>query len=174
MTDLKIRKFPRSLPRALESVARLVPGYLGYASKHDRREEDKRLRTQVARCLREASQDLHRAVRTLRFEGVPPGLNRLGAVARRIDHMVEDVTHAAYSYPGFFEPVRVDERRLELLYRADIAVAEAVQGLTAEVGAWVAHPEVETAGGASLASVEVALELAESAWRARREMLAEE
>ena len=174
MNELKIRKFPRSLPRALESVARLVPGYLGYASKHDRREEDKRLRTQVARCLREASQDLHRTVRNLRFEGVPPGLTRLGTVARRIDHLVEDVAHAAYGYPGFFEPVRVDERRLELLYRADIAVAEAVQGLSAEVGAWVGHPDIEARGGASLASVEVALELAESAWRTRREMLAEE
>lgn len=174
MTETKIRNFPRSLPRALESVARLVPGYLGYASKHDRREEDKRLRTQVARCLREASQDLHRTVRTLPFEGVPPGLNRLGGVARRLDHLVEDVAHAAYGYPGFFEPVRVDERRLELLYRADIAVAEAVQGLTAEVAAWVAHPELAEDGGGSLASVETALDLAENAWRTRREMLAEE
>lgn len=174
MTDTRIRNFPRSLPRALESVARLVPGYLGYASKHDRREEDKRLRTQVARCLREASQDLHRTVRTMRFDGVPPGLHRLGNVAKRIDHLVEDVAHAAYGYPGFFEPVRVDERRLELLYRADIAVAEAVQGVTAEVGAWVAHPELEGAGGASLANVETALDLAESAWKTRREMLAEE
>lgn len=174
MSDTNIRNFPRSLPRALEAVARLVPGYLGYASKHDRRDEDKRLRTQVARCLREASQDLHRTVRTLPFEGVPAGLTRLGAVARRIDHLVEDVAHAAYGYPGFFEPVRVDERRLELLYRADIAVSEAVQGVTAEVGAWVGHPDLEAAGGAALASVEVALELAESAWRTRREMLAEE
>jgi hypothetical protein len=174
MTDTRIRNFPRSLPRALESVARLVPGYLGYASKHDRREEDKRLRTQVARCLREASQDLHRTVRTLPFDGVPPGLTRLGNLAKRIDRLVEDVVHAAYGYPGFFEPVRVDERRLELLYRADIAVAEAVQGLTAEVGAWTAHPELGDAGGASLAGVETALDLAENAWRARREMLAEE
>jgi hypothetical protein len=70
--------------------------------------------------------------------------------------------------------VRVDERGLELLYRADIAVAEAVQGLTAEVQGWVAHPDIAAAGGAALASVEVALELAESAWRTRREMLAEE
>ena len=45
MTDLKIRNFPRSLPHALESVARLVPGYRGYAAKEDRREEDKPLRT---------------------------------------------------------------------------------------------------------------------------------
>lgn len=174
MTETKIRNFPRSLPRALESVARLVPGYLGYASKHDRREEDKRLRTQVARCLREASQDLHRTVRTMPFDGVPPGLHRLGNVAKRIDHLVEDVAHAAYGYPGFFEPVRVDERRLELLYRADIAVAEAVQGVSAEVAAWVANPDVAAAGGASLANVETALDLAENAWRTRREMLAEE
>ena len=62
MTELKIRNFPRSLPRALESVARLVPGYRGYAAKEDRREEDKRLRTQIARCLRDSSQDLHRIV----------------------------------------------------------------------------------------------------------------
>lgn len=174
MTETKIRNFPRSLPRALESVARLVPGYLGYASKHDRREEDKRLRTQVARCLREASQDLHRTVRTMPFDGVPPGLHRLGNVAKRIDHLVEDVAHAAYGYPGFFEPVRVDERRLELLYRADIAVAEAVQGVSAEVAGWVANPDVAAAGGASLANVETALDLAENAWRTRREMLAEE
>ncbi len=174
MTATRIRNFPRSLPRALESVARLVPGYLGYASKHDRREEDKRLRTQVARCLREASQDLHRTVRTLPFDGVPPGLTRRGEVCKRLDRLVEDVAHAAYGYPGFFEPVRVDERRLELLYRADIAVAEAVQGLTAEVAAWTAHPDLRAAGGDALASVETALDLAENAWRTRREMLAEE
>lgn len=174
MTDTRIKNFPRSLPRALESVARLVPGYLGYASKHDRREEDKRLRTQVARCLREASQDLHRALRTLPFDGVPPGLHRMGALARRLDHMVEDVLHAAYGYPGFFEPVRVDERRLELLYRADIAVAEAVQGVSAEVAAWLQNPDLLSDGGGSLGSLETALDLAESAWRTRRDMLAEE
>lgn len=174
MHELKIRNFPRSLPRALESVARLVPGYLGYASKHDRREEDKRLRTQVGRCLHEASQDLHRVVRTLPFEGMPSGLTRMGALTRRIDHLVEDVAHAAYGYPGFFEPVRVDERRLELLYRADIAVAEAVQGFAAEVAAWTAHPELEQQGGGALVNLETALDLAESAWRTRREMLAEE
>ncbi|MGH7725669.1 MAG: hypothetical protein ACREOU_09590 [Candidatus Eiseniibacteriota bacterium] len=174
MTDLKIRTFPRSLPKALESVARLVPGYRGYSSKDDRREEDKRLRTQIARCLREASQDLHRAVRTLPFDGVPPGLNRLGQVAKRIDRLVEDVVHSAYGYPGFFEPVRVDERRLELLYRADIAVAESVQGVTSEVEAWILNPDLEARGGESLANVEVALDLAENAWRTRREMLAEE
>jgi hypothetical protein len=174
MTELKIRTFPRSLPRALESVARLVPGYRGYASKDDRREEDRRLRMQVARCLRECSQDLSRSVRTLPFEGLPPGLNRLGQSMKRVDRLVEDVLHAAYGYPGFFDPVRVDERRLELLYRADIAVAEAVQGLVAEVQAWILNPDLEEEGGASLASVEFALELVESAWRARREMLAEE
>jgi hypothetical protein len=174
MTELKIRNFPRSLPRALESVARLVPGYRGYASKEDRREEDKRLRTQVARCLRDASQDLHRTIRTLPFEGLPPGLARLGQVSKRFDRLVDDVLHAAYGYPGFFEPVRVDERRLELLYRADIAVAGAVQGVAAEVEAWVLHPDVETDGGAALENLEVALDLAENAWRTRKEMLAEE
>jgi hypothetical protein len=174
MTDLKIRQFPRSLPRALESVARLVPGYLGYASKHDRREEDRRLRAQIERCLREASQDLHRAVQSLPFDGIPPGLTRMGALARRLDHLVDDVAHAAFGYPGFFEPVRVDERRLELLYRADIAVAEAIQGVTAEVHGWVAHPDLEAADGESLVNVARALDLAEGAWRARRDMLAEE
>jgi hypothetical protein len=174
MTELKIRNFPRSLPRALESVARLVPGYRGYASKDDRREEDKRLRTQVARCLRDASQDLHRTVRTLPFEGLPPGLARLGQLSKRFDRLVEDVLHSAYGYPGFFEPVRVDERRLELLYRADIAVAGAVQGVASEVEAWVLRPDVETDGGAALANLEVALDLAENAWRTRKEMLAEE
>ena len=174
MTELKIHSFPRSLPRALESVARLVPGYRGYSAKEDRREEDKRLRTQIARCLRDSSQDLHRAVRTLPFEGLPAGLARLGQVAKRFDRLVEDVMHSAYGYPGFFEPVRVDERRLELLYRADIAVAESVQGVTAEVEAWVLQPDIVDDAGAALANLEVALDLAENAWRTRKEMLAEE
>jgi hypothetical protein len=174
MSELKIRTFPRSLPRALETVARLVPGYRGYASKQDRREEDRRLRNQVARCLRESSQDLHRSIRTLPFEGLPPGLHRMGQVVKGIDRLVDEVLHAPYAYPGFFEPVRVDERRLELLYRADIAVAEAVQGVTAEVQAWILNPDLEHDGGAALASVEVALDLAEGAWRARRDMLAGE
>ncbi len=173
-TELKIRNFPRSLPRALESVARLVPGYRGYSAKEDRREEDKRLRTQIARCLRDSSQELHRAVRTLPFEGLPPGLGRLGQVAKRFDRLVEEVLHAAYGYPGFFEPARVDERRLELLYRADIAVAGSVQGLAAEVEGWVLSPDIEFEGGAALANLEVALDLAENAWRTRKEMLAEE
>ena len=174
MTDVKIKNFPQSLPRALESVARLVPGYRGYAGKEDRRQEDKRLRDQVARTLREASQDLHRTLRTLPFAGLPPGIHRLGRVADRIDRMVDDVMHAAYGYPGFFDPVRVDERRLELLYRADIAVAEAVQGVTAEAQAWIMNPDLESDGGDSLANLELALDLAETAWGARRQMLSEE
>jgi hypothetical protein len=124
--------------------------------------------------LREASQDLHRAVQALPFDGMPPGLTRMGPLARRLDHLVDDGAHAAFGYPGFFEPVRVDECRLELLYRADIAVAEAIQGITAEVHGWVAHPDLEATAGESLINVERALDLAESAWRARRDMLAEE
>jgi len=174
MTETNIRNFPRSLPLALASVARLVPGYRGYAAKEDRRDEDKRLRAQVVRCLRDASEDLHRTVRSARFDGTPPGLVRMGDLARRLDRLVEDVVHAAGGYPEFFAPGRVDEWRLELLYRADIAVAEAVQGLTAEVAAWVAHPDLEAAGGTSFAGVETALDFTEMAWRARREMLAEE
>ena len=174
MTETKIRNFPRSLPQALSSVARLVPGYGGYAAKEDRRDEDKRLRAQVVRCLRDASHDLHRAVRGARFEGTPPGLTRMGDLSRRIDALIDDVAHSASGYPGFFAPGRVDESRLELLYRADMAVAEAVQGLGAEVDAWVAHPDLGAAGGASFAGVETALDFAEMAWRARREMLSQD
>ena len=174
MTETKIRNFPRSLPQALSSVARLVPGYRGYAAKEDRRDEDKRLRAQVVRCLRDASQDLHRAVRGARFEGMPPGLARTGDLARGIDALIEDVIHAAGGYPGFFSPGRVDERRLELLYRADMAVAEAIQGFSAEVEAWIAHPDLDRAGGSSVGGMETALDLADMAWRARRETLEED
>ena len=174
MSDLQIKVFPRSLPLALESVARLVPGYSGYASKAERRDEDRRLRMQIAHVLREVSQGLHRTLRKLHFEGLPPGVQRLGNIVQRLDRMIEDIGHAAYAYTGFFEPVRVDERRLELLYRADIAVAEAVQGLTVEVDAWIASPDLEQDGGSALVGIEVGLDLAETAWKARREMLAEE
>jgi hypothetical protein len=173
MTETKIRNFPRSLPLALASVARLVPGYRGYAEKEDRRDEDKRLRAQVVRCLRDASHDLHRAVRGAPFEGTPPGLARMGDLSRRLDRLIEDVARSAAVHPQFFAPGRVDESRLELLYRADIAVAESVQGLTAEVEAWVAHPDLE-ADGHPFAAVESALDLAEMAWTARQEMLARE
>ena len=61
-----------------------------------------------------------------------------------------------------------------MLYRADIAVAEAVQGVTAEVEGWVLSPDIESAGGGALENLEVALDLAESAWKTRKEMLAEE
>ena len=46
--------------------------------------------------------------------------------------------------------------------------------MTAEVEAWVLHPDVETAAGGALVNLEVALDLAESAWKTRKEMLAEE
>jgi hypothetical protein len=154
-------------------VARLVPGYRGYAAKEDRREEDKRLRAQVVRCLRDASHDLHRAVRGAPLEGVPPSLGSMGELSRRLDRLIDDVVHAAAVYPRFFAPGRVDESRLEFLYRADIAVAESVQGLCAEVEAWVAHPELD-ADGHPFAGVETALDLAEMAWRARQEMLGQE
>jgi len=168
MTDTKIEQFPRSLPEALSSVARLVPGYRGYAGKDDRHEEDRRLRAQVVRCLRESSQDLHRAVRGARFEGTPPGLVRVGDVARRLDRLAVDVAHATTGEATLLTGGGVDGARLELLYRADIAVAEGVQGLVAEVGAWVANPVLD---GSALSGVETALDLAETAWRARHALL---
>ncbi len=171
MTETKIRNFPRSLPLALSAVARLVPGYRGYAAREDRREEDRRLRRQVVRCLRDASQDLHRAVRSARFQGTPPGLARVGELSRRLDALIADVLHAADADPAFFAPGRVDEQRLELLYRADIAVAEAVYGLGAEVEAWIVHPDLDAAGAGAFTGVETALDFATMAWRARREML---
>ncbi len=171
MTETKIRNFPRSLPLALSAVARLVPGYRGYAAREDRGEEDRRLRTQVVRCLRDASHDLHRTVRGARFEATAPGLARLGELSLRLDALIADVVEAADGAPGFFAPGRVDERRLELLYRADIAVAEAVHGLGAEVEAWIAHPDLDPAGGGAFSGVETALDFATMAWRARREML---
>ena len=46
--------------------------------------------------------------------------------------------------------------------------------MTAEVEGWVLQPDIVEDAGAALANLEVALDLAENAWRTRKEMLAEE
>jgi hypothetical protein len=143
MTELKIREFsPLRCPARFESVARLVPGYRGYAAKEDRREEDKRLRTQIARCLaRRVAGHAPRGAHASRSRGCRRGLSRLGTVAKRLEPPGRGrASTPRTAIPASSSRCGSTNEGSSSCTRADIAVAEGGAGRDRRGRGWVLPP----------------------------------
>jgi len=112
-----------------------IPGYSGYRAKESRRDEDKRLREELARQydglaqrLSELGGDLARARRYKEIAEV----ERLERSLRRF---VDRLRVATYGYDGLFSDRSIDERALDQIQAFDRALGDGLDELGTAVGA---------------------------------------
>ena len=113
----------------LEKLARIVPGIGSYQDKEGLREGDKRLRNSLADRLDGARRVVEGVIADRQREGHFMGLDRLGGLERKLQQVADTVRFATRGYSGFFDTVKVDEKKLEELYTFDISMADSVSAL---------------------------------------------
>ncbi|MDQ3525862.1 MAG: hypothetical protein M3451_12535 [Chloroflexota bacterium] len=117
----------------IQGLISKIPGYDAYNSKESMRDDDRRLRDQVARRLDEAVSDLTSVSSSLAAK------RQLGAIGA-VEDLVRDtrllgdrVRTASYGYEGLFSDRKVDEFALGQLKAFDVAFDAQVDALVKQI-----------------------------------------
>jgi hypothetical protein len=117
------------LAKRLETLARVIPGIGSYQDKEGLRDADKRLRDTLAGRLDGARRTVEEVIFTRQRQGHFQGIDRLGSLERKLQHVADSVRSASRGYSGSFDTVKIDEEKLEELYTFDISMAETVSAV---------------------------------------------
>jgi hypothetical protein len=133
-SDARMR-YAQSAPARRPSRLDRIPGYRGYQEKEARRDADGTLRRALAADYAEQSQRLTRVQQTLLAARRLDQLAPVDQAAKRLTHFIDRVRTATYGYAGLRDAVQVNERALDQLYQFDLALADGVDAVSANIGA---------------------------------------
>ncbi len=122
--------------RITERVERLlnrVPGYTGYRQKESMRDDDRRLRQEIARELSQAIDRLTSVSSRLASERKLEQISSIENIIGRVRHLESRVRTASYGYGGIFSDRSVDEYALQQLKQFDVAFQQGVDELVATI-----------------------------------------
>jgi hypothetical protein len=134
--------------RITERVERLlnrVPGYTGYRQKESMRDDDRRLREEIAR---ELSQSVDRLTSVSSRMAADRQLSQISSVENtigRVRQLESRVRTATYGYGGIFSDRSVDEYALQQLKQFDVAFQQGVDELAALIAEASSSQGVDTA-----------------------------
>lgn len=122
--------------RITERVERLlnrVPGYTGYRQKESMRDDDRRLREEIARELSQAIDRLTSVSSRMAAERKLDQISGIENTIGRVRHLESRVRTATYGYGGIFSDRSVDEYALQQLKQFDVAFQQGVDELVASI-----------------------------------------
>ncbi|HEV2128316.1 MAG TPA: hypothetical protein VGR22_06845 [Thermomicrobiales bacterium] len=119
----------------VENLLNRVPGYTGYRQKESMRDDDRRLREQIARELQQSISDLTRIGSKLAASRQLDRISAAEDTVSRLRHLESRVRTASYGYGGIFSDRDVNEHALAQIRQFDVAFQERVAGLTESVSA---------------------------------------
>ena len=108
-----------------------VPGYTGYRDKEDRRDEDKRVRDQVAAAIVAVVDQLSAYNAQVAAARQLDLLKQLESEVGQIRLLADRVRHASYGYGGIFTDDGIDAAAIEQLRLFDAALLLEVDSLAA-------------------------------------------
>lgn len=114
-----------------ERAAKHVPGYKGYKEKELRREADKTQRLYVAERLDTVRVQLEEVQLDLTRQGKLDLLGVIDTVVRKLRTVRDRIQFADYGYAGLFDAAKVDELKLDELYKFDVQLQEEARDLEA-------------------------------------------
>ena len=123
----------KSETRLIEKIAMLVPGYRGYKLKELRREADKLVRNYMYQQLTSSRDDLKTILQRLVDSKLTDMWTDVDRLVTDLDMVSSEINHAAYGYAGFFDAVKVNEKRLDSMLDFDSKLVENVASLSAKV-----------------------------------------
>lgn len=102
-----------------ERILAELPGFRGYKEKELRRESDRLLRNHIYRKLMEARKDLKEVFQRLSDRRIHEVLTDMDRFLMRFDRISEKINHASYGYAGFFNILKVEEEKLDIMIAFD-------------------------------------------------------
>jgi len=121
-----------------------VPGYDGYRSKENRRDEDKRVREAAADQLVTIVKDLTQKNAVLVADRNLTNVSRLERLVSQTRLLADRIRTATYGYGGIFTERSVDEFALDQLRQFDVAFQaeiEALQGAARAIVSGTPQPD---------------------------------
>ena len=116
-------------------LLKIIPGYSGYRAKEARRDEDKRVRTELARQYETIAQELGaqqgELVRAQRFAEI----GNTERLERALRLFIDRLRTATYGYGGLFSDNPIDEHALDQIGAYDRALGDGIDKLRQQVGA---------------------------------------
>ncbi|HEX9639175.1 MAG TPA: hypothetical protein VGB99_16700 [Acidobacteriota bacterium] len=116
----------------IHKVASFVPGFSGYVDKETRRASDSALRERLAQRLDRVVSAIERQTEAASHGGSMELIDELGRAGKAAQRARDRLRYASHGYSGFFDPVQVDQVKLEKLYQFDVGLVEAVEALQAQ------------------------------------------
>lgn len=113
----------------IERLLGRIPGYDGYTSKESMRDDDRRLREQIAGRLDQAVADLTGVSSLLAAERKLGAIGAVEDLVRDVRHLGDRVRTASYGYAGLFSDRTADEYALGQLKAFDVAFDARVDAL---------------------------------------------
>ncbi len=123
----------RDEKRLLERLMTWLPGFKGYKEKEIRRESDKMLRSLLHQKMESIRTRLLEVYRRMVDEGITEMWEGIDGILANVDRLIERINHASYGYTGFFDLVKVDERKLDRMMEFDYRMMENVENLSKRV-----------------------------------------
>ena len=120
--------------RITERIERLlnrIPGYTGYRQKESMRDDDRRLRQEIARELSQSIDRLTSVSSRLASERRLEQISGVEDAIGRVRQLESRVRTATYGYGGIFSDRSVDEYALQQLKQFDVAFQQGVDELSA-------------------------------------------
>ena len=114
----------------IEKLLNRIPGYTGYRQKESMRDDDKRLRDEIARELKQIVDTLSQVSGKLAENRQLDRISGIEKVIGAVRHLESRVSTASYGYGGIFSDRSVDEFALSQLKQFDVAFQERVAALT--------------------------------------------
>ncbi len=113
----------------LEKAMRLIPGYKGYKSKEERRDNDQLFRAGLVSRLERLRTDINEIPASLRGPSALKSITDFDRIIKRLERVTDEIRFAARGYRGWFDMHKVREDELDKLYAFDVGLMENIEEL---------------------------------------------
>jgi hypothetical protein len=117
------------MDQQVKSALERIPGYAGYRRKEDRRDDDKRIRNEIADALSTQVDTLTRRNAALVEARALTQVSRIERVIGQIRLLADRIRTATYGYGGLFSENSVDELVLDQIRQFDLALQREIATL---------------------------------------------
>src|SRR5688572_30291716 len=144
-----------ALERRISKKLFEIPGYRGYRSLEDRRDDDRRVRDAIAGALGDTTESLTRLSARLAEERKLQQISGIERLVGTTRHLADRVRTASYGYGGLFSQQPVGAIALDQLKQFDVAFQNEVATLDEIAGRLGSSPEGPLPVDISAYSVEI-------------------
>lgn len=113
----------------LEKAMRLIPGYKGYKSKEERRDNDQLFRTSLVSRLERFRTEINEIPASLRGPSALKSVTDFDRILKNLEKVTDEIRFASRGYRGWFDMHKVRENELDKLYAFDVGLVENIEEL---------------------------------------------